>query len=100
MAGGWLLVTWSGDQALLDDKLSDRDSDGNVVGISHEAYGAEQDRIDRLGVGGTALLGVGAVAAALGGWRLATHKQPASASAALQLQPSWNGSQLTLTGRF
>ena len=66
-AGGYFLATWASGQAALDDQVADRDG-GDVVGISFEAYTAEQDRLDRTGLIGGAAFGVGAVAAGLGAW--------------------------------
>jgi len=78
--GGWLLASWSADQAALDDRVDKKDASGKVIGISSDAYTAEQDRIDLLGISGAAAAGVGVVAAGLGAWWLLSADAPADVS--------------------
>lgn len=80
--GGWLLASWSSEQDGLDKRVADKDASGKVVGISAEEYGREQDRVDMLGIGGAAALGVGVVAAGLGTWWLLSTDGPAEVSLA------------------
>lgn len=87
----WLLASWSSDQAALDEKVADR-VDGMVVKTSFEAYTAEQDRVDRLGVMGASAAGLGAAALGLGAWMLLSTDEPT----AVAVMPEPRGARLVV----
>ena len=95
-AGGWLLAQVVDDQGQLDAKVSQRNAGGQVVGIDATTYNSEQDRLDRNTVVSGALLGVGVVAAGVGGWLL--WRRPAAAS--VTLLPRLDGRGARLLVRF
>ena len=92
--GGWLLADWSVDQADLDKRLQ-KGPNGKISGIAFDVYRAEQDRIDTVGIGGAASLGVGVVVAGLGAWMLLT-----APDAPVSLAPNIGNRGFVATLRF
>lgn len=92
--GGWLLADWSADQADLDKRLQ-KGPNGKISGIAFDVYRTEQDRIDTVGIGGAASLGVGVVVAGLGAWMLLT-----APDAPVSLAPNIGNRGLVATLRF
>ena len=92
--GGWLLISYLGDQATLDEQREKLGPDGKVVGISHEKYEQDQQALwTRRGLGYGAA-GVGLAAVGVGAWMLLT----APADATVTLAPAGRG--VTLAWRF
>ena len=92
--GGWVLAGYATDQRSLDGKVAQRDVGGRVVGIDAATYGTEQDRLDRSAALGGALVGVGVLAASVGGWLILST--PAASQVTLAPIPSGRGAVLSV----
>ena len=92
--GGWLLISYMGDQTALDQKQETLDGAGKVADISFEEYEEEQQSLwTRRGLGAGAV-GIGLAAVGVGAWMLATAPEDKP----VVIAPSAGGA--TLAWRF